>query len=70
MFTQLILLQVLADVHLPLLRLVVGEAFEAAIDVAGQENTDVRWSEMHPAEPPIKVCLVAQLASSLRLLVW
>ena len=45
----------LADVHLPLLELVAEEAFEAAIDVAGQENLDVRLHEMRYAMPPLKV---------------
>lgn len=53
-------LQLLTDVHLPLLELVVEEAFEAAIDVAGQENLDVRLHEMRYAMPPLKV--LTQLA--------
>ena len=48
-------MQLLTDVHLPLLELVVEEAFEAAIDVAGQENLDVRLHEMRYASPPLKV---------------
>lgn len=48
-------MQLLTDVHLPLLELVVEEAFEAAIDVAGQENLDVRLHEMRYAMPPLKV---------------
>ena len=40
---------------MPLLDLVVAEAFEAAIDVAGQENLDVRLHEMRYAMPPLKV---------------
>lgn len=50
-------LQLLTDVHLPLLELVVEEAFQAAIDVAGQENLDVRLHEMRFAMPPLKVLL-------------
>lgn len=38
-----------------MLELVVEEAFEAAIDVAGQENLDVRLHEMRYAMPPLKV---------------
>ena len=49
--------QILTDVHLPLLELVVAEAFEAAIDVAGQENLDIRLHEMRYAMPPLKVSL-------------
>ena len=45
-------LQLLTDVHQPLLELVVAEAFEAAINVAGQENLDVRLHEMRYAMPP------------------
>ena len=48
-------MQLLTDVHLPLLDLVVAEAFEAAIDVAGQENLDIRQHEMRYAMPPLKV---------------
>ena len=50
-------MQILTDVHLPLLELVVAEAFEAAIDVAGQENLDIRLHEMRYAMPPLKVCI-------------
>ena len=50
-------LQLLTDVHLPLLELVVEEAFEAAIDVAGQENLDVRLHEMRYATPALKVVI-------------
>ena len=50
-------MQLLTDVHLPLLELVVEEAFEAAIDVAGQENLDVRLHEMRYAMPPLKVVI-------------
>lgn len=45
-------LQLLTEVHEPLLELVVAEAFEAAIDVAGQENLDIRLHEMRYAMPP------------------
>ena len=55
-------MQLLTDVHLPLLELVVEEAFEAAIDVAGQENLDVRLHEMRYAMPPLKV-LIHRVAS-------
>ena len=48
-------MQLMTDLHLPLLELVVAEAFEAAIDVAGQENLDVRLHEMRYAMPPLKV---------------
>ena len=51
-------MQLLTDVHRPLLELVVEEAFEAAIDVAGQENLDVRLHEMRYAMPPLKVSMV------------
>ena len=50
-------MQLLTDVHLPLLELVVEEAFEAAIDVAGQENLDIRLHEMRYAMPPLKVVI-------------
>ena len=53
-------LQLLTEVHLPLLELVVEEAFEAAIDVAGQENLDVRLHEMRYAMPPLKVVIQTQ----------
>ena len=45
-------LQLLTELHEPLLELVVAEAFEAAIDVAGQENLDIRLHEMRYAMPP------------------
>ena len=52
---KVVCIQDLTDLHLPLLDLVVAEAFEAAIDVAGQENLDVRLHEMRYAMPPLKV---------------
>lgn len=45
-------MQLLTELHEPLLELVVAEAFEAAIDVAGQENLDIRLHEMRYAMPP------------------
>ena len=54
--------QLLTDLHLPLLELVVEEAFEAAIDVAGQENLDVRLHEMRYAMPPLKVVIHLKVA--------
>ena len=50
-----LVVQILTDVHLPMLELVVAEAFEAAIEVAGQENLDIRLTEMRHAMPPLKV---------------
>ncbi len=48
-------MQLLTDLHLPLLELILAEAFEAAIDVAGQENLDIRLHEMRYAMPALKV---------------
>lgn len=56
-------LQLLTDVHLPLLELVVEEAFEAAIDVAGQENLDVRLHEMRYAMPALKVVIQSDVCA-------
>ena len=64
------MLQVLADVHRPLMELLVEEAFQAVLEVSAAGSSDVKAHELKGAMPPVEVggssaMLPADLAVSL-----
>ena len=49
------MLQVLADVHRPLMELLVEEAFNAILEVSAADSSDVKAHELKGAMPPVEV---------------
>ena len=49
------MLQVLADVHRPLMELLVEEAFNAILEVSAADSGDVKAHELKGAMPPVEV---------------
>ena len=49
------MLQVLADVHRPLMELLVEEAFHAILEVSAADSSDIKAHELKGAMPPVEV---------------